>query len=195
MTARRAPEPREDPSMGRSAGELPLVGVSGCLLGEAVRYDGGHRREPGVAEGLAGSVRLLRICPEVAIGLGTPRETIHLVRIQKEVHLRTTATRIDLTERMAAWAQRKVEELAAAGVCGFILKARSPSCGLAVAEHDEAGAAIDGPPGMGAFARVLRARLPDLPVAEEHELRSEEARRAFVARVAAYRDRGGVAPA
>ncbi|MBZ0268544.1 DUF523 domain-containing protein [bacterium] len=167
----------------------PLVGVSACLLGDAVRYDGGHRREPGVAEALAREVRFVRICPEVGIGLGTPRETIHLVRRREDVRLRTTATEIDLTDRMAAWADRKVEELEAAGVCGFVLKARSPSCGLEVPEHTEEGEEVPGAPGMGAFARVLRERLPDLPVVEEHELRDEEARSAFVARVNAYRDR------
>lgn len=191
MDARVGPEREEGGPRSRPARDLPLVGVSACLLGETVRYDGGHRREPGVAEGLDGSVRLLRICPEVAIGLGTPRETIHLVRRGQDVGLLTTGTRIDLTDRMAAWAERKVAELAAMRICGFILKARSPSCGLSVPEHDDDGRALAGRPGMGAFARVLRERMPDLPVAEEHELRDAEARRAFVARVVAYRDRGG----
>jgi len=173
----------------RSTIAMPLVGVSACLLGDAVRYDGGHKREPGVAEALARDVRFVRICPEVGIGLGTPRETIHLVRRGADLRLRTTTTHVDLTERMAAWAARKVDELDAAGVCGFVLKARSPSCGLEVPEHDESGDAIPGPPGMGAFARVLRERLPDLPLAQEHDLRDEAARSAFLDRVRAYRDR------
>jgi uncharacterized protein YbbK (DUF523 family)/uncharacterized protein YbgA (DUF1722 family) len=165
------------------------VGVSSCLLGEAVRYDGGHKRDAFVADVLASVVRLVPVCPEVGIGLGTPRETLQLLRRDGRVHLVATETRRDHTDAMDAYAHRKVAELAELGIAGYVLKRGSPSCGRDdVPWH---GADGDGAAkGPGIFARILGERLPLLPVEDEARLADAARREHFVERVFAYHELG-----
>jgi uncharacterized protein YbbK (DUF523 family) len=169
------------------------IGVSSCLLGEAVRYDGGHKREAQVVEVLAREAELVAVCPEVAIGLGTPRETLHLLRRVGEVRMETTATGRDHTDAMRAFARAQAEALAAAGVAGYVFKSRSPSCGLDVAidgpSAGEERAPDGGERGPGLYARAVVERLAGLPVIEETELRAPGACAAFLARVRAFAER------
>ncbi len=159
----------------------PRVGVSACLLGEKVRYDAAHKRHPWLAEQFGREVEFVPVCPEVEVGLGTPRETIDLVRaVDGEVRLLTTHTRIDLTDRMRRFAAERVAALAGLGLSGYVLKADSPSCGPSGVP------VIGGGAGRGLFADALQTRLPDLPVADERALDDPDRRDAFVASVLAY---------
>jgi len=150
------------------------IGVSACLLGEEVRYDGGHKLDVFLTEVLGRFVDWVPVCPEVEAGLGTPRPAMRLVRIgggtEPEVRLIAPATAADHTEPLQSWADRRVEQLAAADLDGYVLKSRSPSCGLeGVSLYPEDGGAPT-LEGRGLFAEALLRRLPDLPVEEEGRL-------------------------
>lgn len=161
--------------------EKPRVGVSACLLGEAVRYDGGHKRHAWLVDVFGRGVAWVPICPEVEIGLGIPRPPIDLVRAGGGVRLIVSGSGVDLTDRMRAYAGRCLEALAATGISGYVLKAGSPSCGL-IDVPVIGGGASD----RGLFAAALTARCPDLPVVEERQLDDDGTRRDFAARVRAY---------
>ena len=106
------------------------VGVSACLLGRAVRYDGGHKLDRYVTETLGRYFEFVPVCPEVECGLGVPRESMRLEGDPARPRLVTHASRRDLTDRMTAWAARRVEELAGEELCGFLFKSKSPSSGM-----------------------------------------------------------------
>jgi uncharacterized protein YbbK (DUF523 family) len=165
---------------------IPRVGVSACLLGRAVRYDGSHRRSAFLVEELAGQVELVPTCPEVDVGMGTPREPIALTAVDGEVRVRGAASGRDWTAALREHAVRRVAELQRLGLDGYVLKSRSPSCGLSVAV---AGSRA---PGRGIFAAELRARLPDLPVIEEAALDDPDLREQFVQRVLAHARAAGI---
>ena len=158
------------------------VGISSCLLGEQVRYDGGHKRDAFLTDELARHVEFVPLCPEVEIGLGVPRPTLRLERRGDDVRMVVTESGEDLTERMGSWAQGAAERIAAAGLDGYVLKKSSPSCGMErVKVYDENGAPARG--GRGLFAAALMERLPLLPVEEEGRLRDARLREHFVARI------------
>jgi uncharacterized protein YbbK (DUF523 family)/uncharacterized protein YbgA (DUF1722 family) len=162
------------------------VGVSTCLLGERVRHDGGHKRDAFVTETLAPYIRFVPVCPEVEIGLGIPREAIHLLRRAGEIRLVGVESGRDHTEAMTSFARRRVAELAALDLSGYILKKDSPSCGVErVAIHLADGRKER--KGRGLFASALRERLPVLPVEEEGRLQDPKLRENFIERVFAYR--------
>ncbi|HTP49149.1 MAG TPA: DUF523 and DUF1722 domain-containing protein [Anaeromyxobacteraceae bacterium] len=193
--ARRARRRRDRPppaaastasSDGGGAGEGPIrVGVSSCLVGMSVRYDGGHKRNAFVADLLGRFVELVAVCPEVEMGLGTPRPAIRLERRGAAVRLVDPRNGLDHTDRMERFARRRLEEIGRLELCGYILKRDSPSCGM-----ERVRLYGDGPPsrdGVGAFARALRERFPLLPVEEEGRLADSGLRENFVERVYAYR--------
>ena len=154
------------------------VGVSACLLGEEVRYDGGHKREAWIAEVLGPRVALVAVCPEVEVGLGVPRPPIGLRSDGAGgVRLVVEETGADITDRMTKYAEERLEALAAEGLDGFILKAHSPSCGID-------GVKVDGVPGgRGLFAAALLRRFPGLPVEDELRLHDPVVRAEFLRRV------------
>ncbi len=161
------------------------VGISSCLLGEAVRFDGGHKRDPFLTETLGAFVEWVPVCPEVECGFGTPREAMRLVRVDNDVRLLTVRTAVDLTDRMAAYTRRRVAQLDAEDLCGYVLKKDSPSCGLErVKIYGTAG--VPEKSGRGIFARGLVERFPSLPVEEEGRLSDPRLRENFVERVFAY---------
>jgi uncharacterized protein YbgA (DUF1722 family)/uncharacterized protein YbbK (DUF523 family) len=171
---------------GRATPHAPLrLGISACLLGEAVRWDGGHKRDPFLTETLGRWVEWVPVCPEVELGLGVPRETIRLEGNAAAPRLVASESRRDLTAAMQAVAARRVAGLARLDISGYVLKKDSPSCGMErVRVHRAAG-----PParrGVGAFARVLMNRMSLLPVEEEGRLHDPELRESFVERVFAY---------
>lgn len=171
--------------MAGDGDEGPLrIGVSACLAGRRVRYDGDHRRDAVVTGVLAASAQLVEVCPEVEVGLGVPRQTLHLVAVGGGVRLRTTDGTEDHTEAMARFAEARIEALADAGLDGFVLKARSPSCG--VGSVPIAG----GEPGArthGRFADALARALPHLPVVESEWLGPPERLERFLAWARAHR--------
>ena len=169
---------------------LPVrLGVSSCLLGEQVRYDGGHKRDPFLVLTLGRLVEWVPVCPEVELGLGTPRETIRLVRdlgARDDVRLMTGKTKIDLTKRMQQYARRRVRALAKEGLSGFVFKKDSPSCGMTrVKVWREEGPSERN--GRGLFAAELIRQFPNLPVAEEGLLHDPRLRENFIDRVCMYR--------
>ena len=106
------------------------VGISACLLGDQVRYDGGHKKNAFAVDKLDPLVEFVRVCPELELGLGVPREPIRLVQQEDDVRLMTSKTAEDLTERMEAYAEERIDRLEKMGLHGFILKKDSPSCGM-----------------------------------------------------------------
>lgn len=163
--------------------ERPRVGISRCLLGEEVRYDGGHRREPLLVDELGAEVEWVPVCPEVEVGMGVPREPIHLVRGVEGIRLLGVESGNDWTGRMVRWAQQRISELGALNLAGFVLKARSPSCGVREVPVNERSS------GRGMFADTLLRALPDLPVEDEERLRDAAVRERFLERVRAYASR------
>jgi uncharacterized protein YbgA (DUF1722 family)/uncharacterized protein YbbK (DUF523 family) len=162
------------------------IGVSSCLLGQNVRFDGGHKRDPFLVGSFGRFVTWVPVCPEVEIGLGTPRESIRLERRGDETHLVAPKSGRDLSQAMRAYAERRVRQLEAEDLCGYVLKKDSPSCGMErVRLNDENG--VPSRTGRGLFAEVLLQRLPSLPVEEEGRLGDARLRDNFVERVFAYK--------
>lgn len=166
-------------------GKLRL-GVSACLLGQEVRYDGQHKRDAFVVDVLGELVEWVPVCPEVEVGMGVPREPVRLVGGPEAPRLVAERSGDDHTDAMRRWARGRVEELAALDLGGFVLKKDSPSCGL---ERVRVHPARGGPPrraGSGLFARALVERMPLLPVEEEGRLLDPALRESFVERIFAY---------
>lgn len=162
------------------------VGISACLLGQEVRFDGGHKRDSFLADALGNYVEWIPVCPEVEVGMGTPREPLRLVRDGERTLMVTTRTGIDYTERMNQWAWTRVAALAGADLDGYVLKRNSPSCGLLdVGVFDDLDRSS--PEGQGLFAAVLTERMPLLPVEDEGRLTDPRLRETFVTRLVAYR--------
>ena len=162
------------------------IGVSACLLGQEVRFDGGHKRDDFLTSVLAPHVEFVPVCPEVEMGLGTPRETLRLVRHSGRLRMITTRTRIDHTDAMNRWASQRLDALEREGLAGYILKKDSPSCGM---ERVKTYSGDEAPrrDGRGLFAAALLDRFPSLPVEEEGRLTDPVLRENFIERVFAYR--------
>lgn len=164
--------------------EAIRVGVSSCLLGQKVRYDGGHKRHDFVADTLGARVVFVPVCPEVELGLGTPRQTLRLIRKDGDVRL-VMANGHDYTVAMRAFAKKRVEQLKDDDLSGYVLKKDSPSCGLTrVKVYEETG--IPFKSGRGVYADALLERWPHLPVEEEGRLQDEALRENFLERLSAY---------
>jgi uncharacterized protein YbgA (DUF1722 family)/uncharacterized protein YbbK (DUF523 family) len=164
---------------------LPLrLGISTCLLGHEVRYDGGHKRDPFLTDTLGQWVEWVAVCPEVEIGLGIPRESIRLEGTAANPRLVAPKSGADHTDAMTRFARARVEQLAALDLVGYVLKKDSPSCGMErVRVHGRRAVARNG---VGMFARALMTRLPLLPVEEEGRLHDPGLRENFIERVFAY---------
>ena len=162
------------------------IGISACLLGEAVRYDGGHKRDSFLTGVLAEHVEWVSVCPELEMGLGVPRETIQLERRNDLIQLVGTKSRTDHTATMKQWSRRRLAELAKEDLCGYVLKKNSPSCGMErVRVYDKNG--VPARTGRGLFAEALLERFGSLPVEEEGRLQDPKLRENFIERVFAYR--------
>ncbi|HDS05721.1 MAG TPA: DUF523 domain-containing protein, partial [Deltaproteobacteria bacterium] len=139
------------------------LGISACLLGENVRYDGGHKLDKFIKETLGQYVEYAAVCPEVECGLGIPRESMHLEGESDAPRLVTTRTKIDLTRRMVNWAQKRVRELEKEDLRGFIFKSDSPSSGMErVKIYNENKMPVK--KGVGIFAGIFMNYFPVLPV-------------------------------
>lgn len=171
----------------RTSGGAPIrIGVSACLLGRAVRWDGGHKRDRFVADQLGAFVEFVEVCPELESGLPVPRPTLRLCGDPADPRLVFVESGREHGAALLESARAKLRELAALDLCGFVLKSESPSCGMErVRVYDERGMATR--KGVGLFARELMRRLPLLPVEEEGRLNDAKLRETFVERVFAYR--------
>lgn len=161
------------------------LGVSACLLGESVRFDAGHKRNSFVADLLPQYFELVPVCPEVAIGLGVPRQPIRLEgspEAPRAVGSRTPE--LDVTDALTDYGRRMAAELP--DISGYVLKSRSPSCGMErVRVYARSGGAARS--GRGLYAAAFMAARPLLPVEEEGRLNDPVLRESFVERVYAYR--------
>lgn len=160
------------------------IGISACLIGERVRYDGGHKLDPLIADTLGTYFDFVPVCPEAEAGLGVPREPMQLMDGPDSPRLVTLETRMDHTARLLDWMAKRLPELEKEDLRGFILKARSPSCGLTVQVFRADGQ----PAGMGAglFARAFMERFPAVPVTDEEDMHDPGLRESFIERVSAY---------
>ncbi len=158
------------------------VGISACLLGEQVRYDGGHKRDPYLTDVLGQWVTWAAVCPEVEVGMPVPRPTIRLQQDGDQDRLIEPVSKRDHTRSMFRFARRRIGELRREGLDGFVLKRGSPSCGMAgVKVWAAAGASHKR--GAGHFARRLMEDAPSLPVEEEGRLVEARRRDHFVERL------------
>lgn len=164
------------------------VGISSCLLGQPVRYDGGHKRNSLLVDELGKYFEYLPFCPEMAIGLGTPRSPIHLTGLPSQPGAVVKAVgiqfdRFDVTEKLIDYARWVVQTCPR--ISGYVFKAGSPSCGMAgVDVYDERG--IPSGTSAGIYAWVVMQVWPSMPVEEEGRLSDPIIRDGFVERVYAY---------
>ena len=161
------------------------IGVSSCLLGEQVRYDGGHKHDRYITDILGRYFRFLPVCPEVGCGLSIPREAMRLEGDSADPRLMTGKSRIDLTKQMLTFCAAKVKELEGEDLCGFIFKKDSPSSGLYRVKVYNNGVAVKN--GRGLFAAAVARKFPLLPMEEEGRLNDANLRENFIERVFWYR--------
>ncbi len=158
------------------------LGISSCLLGESVRYDGGHKLDLFLADTLGRYVEWVPVCPEVEYGLPVPREAMCLSGAIERPRLITRETRIDHTEGMLRWAEKKLATLEKKYLCGFVFKSRSPSSGLRGVEvHIGSGEVSHA--GSGIFARAFIDCFPLVPVEDDEGLRDLRIRENFIAQI------------
>jgi uncharacterized protein YbgA (DUF1722 family)/uncharacterized protein YbbK (DUF523 family) len=163
-------------------GERIKIGISSCLLGNEVRYDGGHKLDHFLRDTLGAYTEYVPVCPEVEMGLPIPREAMRLVGDPQAPRLVTRKSGVDYTERMKKWAEKRLDSLEREGLRGFIFKSRSPSSGMGrVKVYTEAG--MPAGKGAGIFARVLQDRLPLLPFEDEGRLHDAGIRENFIERI------------
>lgn len=166
--------------------ETIKIGISSCLLGNNVRYDGGHKLDRFLRDTLGQYVTFVPVCPEVECGLPVPRESMRLVGDPNDPCLVTTRAGIDHTGRMKRWAQERLEKLAQEALCGFIFKKDSPSSGmLRVKVYNDKG--VPGKIGSGLFAKAFMECFPRIPAEEEGRLHDPILRENFIERIFALR--------
>jgi uncharacterized protein YbbK (DUF523 family) len=159
------------------------IGISSCLLGNLVRYDGGHKLDQYLAETLAQYVDYVSVCPEVECGLGVPREPMHLVGDPLSPRLVTVRTQRDHTDRMIQWVKKRVKKLEKEDLCGFIFKSNSPSSGMErVKVQTSAGRRLVRK-GVGIFAKAFMDHFPMIPTEDERRLRDQNTRENFIVRI------------
>jgi uncharacterized protein YbgA (DUF1722 family)/uncharacterized protein YbbK (DUF523 family) len=158
------------------------IGVSACLLGQPVRFDGSHKHDRYITGTLGEYMEFVPVCPEVEAGFPVPRETFRLVGDPRHPRLVTTRSQVDHTERMTAWAEKRVRELEKENLCGFIFKSDSPSSGLErVKVYNAKGMAEK--KGVGLFARAFTRHFPLIPVEEEGRLNDAKLRETFIEQI------------
>ena len=158
------------------------LGVSACLMGEQVRWNGGHARDRYLTDILGRYVEYVPVCPEVECGMGVPRETLRLVGDPDNPNLVTSKTNIDHTNRMQEWAWKRVKELEKENLCGFVFKKKSPSSGrfnVPVKTHK----GMPQKKGVGIFARIFSEHFPLLPVEEDGRLHDAKLRETFIEQI------------
>jgi uncharacterized protein YbgA (DUF1722 family)/uncharacterized protein YbbK (DUF523 family) len=161
------------------------IGISSCLLGAKVRFDGGHKKDDFLVNTFGRWVKWVPVCPEVEVGMGTPRESIRLLRDGDAVRLVAPKSGRDWTAEMQAYSQRRLAKLVTHDLCGYVLKKDSPSCGMERVKVY--GPGMPTKSGRGVFAEALLAAYPELPVEEEGRLCDPHLRDNFVERVFAHR--------
>ncbi|MDZ7401755.1 MAG: DUF523 and DUF1722 domain-containing protein [candidate division KSB1 bacterium] len=166
--------------------DRPKLGISTCLLGVNVRYDGGHKLDRYLRDVVGQFVDWVPVCPEVECGLPIPREALRLVGDPENPRLVTSRTGIDKTEQMLTWAKMRLDQLEKENLCGYIFKSKSPSSGMqGIKVYDKNG--VPSKKGVGVFARAFMERFPLMPVEDEGRLNDARLRENFIERVFVYK--------
>jgi uncharacterized protein YbbK (DUF523 family) len=161
------------------------IGISACLLGENVRYDGGHKMDSFLKDSLGKYVEYVPVCPEVECGLGVPRKSMRLEGNPCSPRLIIAETRQDMTERIVNWAQKRVIQLEKEDIRGFVFKSDSPSCGIKkVNVYNEKNISVEA--GAGIFAEIFIKHFPLLLVEDEEHLNDPGLRENFIERIFAF---------
>ncbi len=179
-TVSKRQTPRQDETRNET---IIRVGISSCLLGEEVRFDKGHKRDSYIMGTLSETFDFVPVCPEMGIGMGTPREPIRLVGEPGRPNAVGVHTKdLDVTDALEEYASQTARSLQAEGISGYILKRGSPSCGMErVKIYNPKG--MPSQSGSGIYARVLMEAMPLLPVEEEGRLGDSVLRENFIQRV------------
>ena len=159
------------------------LGISACLLGENVRYDGQHKLDRYLRDTLGRYVDFVPVCPEVGCGLPIPREAMRLVGDPDAPRLMTQKTAVDHTDRMQAWGAERLDELEQEDLCGYVFKSRSPSSGMSHVKVYSEQQGMPRPVGVGIWARMFMERFPLLPVEDEGRLHDARLRENFIQRI------------
>lgn len=161
------------------------IGISACLIGKKVRYDGGDKEDHFIENKLGKSVILVPICPEVEAGLSVPREPMQLEEEPNSPRLMTVETRIDKTEVIKKWIRYKIKELSKSDICGFIFKSGSPSCGIRdVRIYNLKTGGVK--TGRGLFADAFIKTFPHIPVEDEKGLQEHHMIERFLLKISSY---------
>ncbi len=159
------------------------IGISSCLIGNNVRYNGGHLSDSFINNALERYVEWVPVCPEVEAGMGVPREEVRLVGTAENPQMLGSRSKTDHTNQMLSWASERVVSLSQEHLDGFILTANSPSCGLFRVKVYSSKGGAPARNGMGIFARSLSLNYPDLPIEENGRLHDPRIRENFVERI------------
>ncbi len=166
--------------------DRPKLGISTCLLGENVRYDGGHKLDRYLRDVVGQFVDWVPVCPEVECGMPTPREALRLVGDPENPRLVTSRTGIDKTKQMLSWAKMRLDQLEKENLCGYIFKSKSPSSGMqGVKVYDKNN--VPSKKGVGMFAKAFMDRFPLMPVEDEGRLNDAQLRENFIERIFVYK--------
>lgn len=164
------------------------IGISSCLLGNNVRYDGGHKLDLYLRDAMSETIEWIPVCPEVEAGLSVPREPMQLYGAPATPRLLTLETKKDRTDDLLRLIEKKLPRLAQQSIRGFVFKARSPSCGVHDTPLYSAAGEIIGKR-AGLFAEAVMRRYPSLPVEDEEGFRNADAREVFIERILSSRQR------
>lgn len=163
----------------------PRLGISHCLLGENVRYDGGHKLNRFLRDTLGSFVEFVPVCPEVECGMTIPRESMHLEGTPENPRLVTTRSKEDKTDMMLKWGKKRIRELESENLCGFIFKSKSPSSGMRdIKIFSEKGMPVS--KGAGIFAKMFMEAFPLMPVEDDGRLNDNGLRENFIERLFVY---------
>lgn len=163
------------------------IGISSCLLGNQVRYDGQHKYDHFLVKSLGEFMEYIPVCPEVECGLPVPRDAMRLVGDSSNPRLITIKTKIDLTEQMKKWGEIKLNELSPENLCGFIFKANSPSSGMERIKIYPPAGGVAQKNGVGIFADMFMKKFPYLPVEDDGRLHDPAIRENFIERIFTYK--------
>jgi uncharacterized protein YbgA (DUF1722 family)/uncharacterized protein YbbK (DUF523 family) len=161
------------------------IGISACLLGQPVRFDGGHKKDRYLTDILGDYFKFVAVCPEIEVGMPTPRETVRLEGPFDDPKMIGNMTKEDWTSRMKRYSNKRLKELQKENLSGYILKKDSPSCGMECVKvyHGKGGARRKG---RGIYAKKLQESNPLLPIEEEGRLHDPHLRENFIVRVFTY---------
>ncbi len=165
---------------------LIKIGISACLMGQQVRYDGGHRHNRFLTDTLGKYVTYVPVCPEVECGMSIPREPMRLVGDPQNPRLMTISTKKDYTRQMTDWAGKRAMELEHEDLCGFIFKSKSPSSGMLRVKVYNEETGIPSHTGTGMFAGAVMKHFPLLPTEEDGRLNDPVLRENFIERIFAF---------